>query len=192
MYDGSMRSMWFDSLFTEECKEFGLFPDKPSVFTGVSYPPTGARGDLSRVRPASFDTQWRGNDNEKDGFLAIHPIACKTPLSVAKAMLWAMAREMNVRHGAEQFGLHKEPDATITCSPDTEARLQAILTRIGDPPPGWGEPFPIRKANRGRMVAYTCECSSHGGKGRGRLTVYTSTTRLEATCTDCQKPFLKV
>lgn len=190
VYDNSQRSMWLEQAYTAICKSFGF--EAKNILIGASYPPAGARGALERVRPADFDTQWSGNDNEKDGFLSIHPMAFKTPLDAMKAILWALGRTHHgVRHGATKVGLHKEPDATITADAETQAKLDAIHAEIGDPPAGFAEPFPIRqRSQRGRMVTFACHCS--GGK------VYRTGTKLPsgqlwaATCNVCNHPFLQV
>lgn len=179
MYDNSQRSLWLETLYTAMCKSFGF--DQKSILIGASYPPAGARGDLSRVRPADFDTQWRGNDKEKDGFLSIHPMSFRTPIDCAKAMLWALARaNAGVRRGAQRYGLSKNPDATIDANNGTESKLKAILSEVGDPPAGFAEPFPVRKVSRGRMVPYSC------GSG---CKFYGTHRQIDATCDKHQSKF---
>ena len=190
MYDNSQRSLWLEQGYTEICKRFGF--DAKNILIGASYPPAGARGALERVRPADFDTQWQGNDNEKDGFLSIHPLSFKPAndtepagLSTLRAILWALTRTHNgVRHGASKVGLHKEDDATISATPETAAKLQQILDEIGAPPPGFAEPFPVKKVERSRMVTYVCGCS---GKKR-----YATSAKLNDTCNDCGQPCVTV
>jgi hypothetical protein len=190
MFDNSQRSMWLETAYTAMCKRFGFAEQR--ILIGASYPPAGARGDLSRVRPADFDRQWRGNDNEADGFLSIHPISFRSPNDCLKAMLWALGRTRGARHGAAGVGLHKEPDATITASDDTQAKLDAILAEVGNPPAGFAEPFPVRQTTRGRMVAYSCGCASAKQKGRGKLTIYSASSNVNAACGDCGQAFVKV
>lgn len=188
MYDNSRRSLWLEQGYGEICKTFGFVPQ--NVLIGASYPPAGARGDLSRVRPADFDTQWQGNANEADGFISIHPMAFKTPMSALKAILWALSRHHNgVRRGAANVGLHKEPDATITADAETEAKLKQVLDIIGDPPEGFAEPFPVRASVRGRMVAYSCKCTT---AKRRYLTIHSASSTVDATCKVCGSDFVKV
>jgi hypothetical protein len=184
MYDNSQRSMWLEQGYIAICKQFGF--EAKQILIGASYPPAGARGALERVRPADFDTQWSGNDNEKDGFLSIHPMSFRSPLDALKAMLWAMARaNCGVRRGASRVGLHKEPDATITADPETQSKLKSILAEIGDPPAGFAEPFPVRKVSRSRMISYRCSCASAPA-------IHTSTSTLQATCGVCQTAYFRV
>lgn len=186
MYDNTQRTLWMEQAYTGICKDFGFEPK--NILIGPSYPAAGARGALERVRPADFDTQWTGNDNEKDGFLAIHPIAFKpadsndpTGLSVLRAILWSLGRTHHgVRHGATKVGLTKNHDATISADPETDAKLRAILQQVGDPPPGFAEPFPVKKVQRSRMVTYVCSCA-----GRKR---YATSAKLNDTCLDCGSP----
>ena len=184
MYDNAQRSLWLEQLDARICLEFPVGGDKKNVLITVSYPPSGARGALERVRPADMDFQWHGNDNEKDGFIAIHPIAFREgAIGAAKAVLYARARyTYGVRWGLSHVGLHKNDDATLTASPDTLAKLQAILTEIGDPPAGAAEPFPVRKVARGRMVKYSCGCTA----------VHCGSAKLDATCDKCGNKFSKV
>lgn len=184
MLDNSQRSMWLEQGYAAICKSFGF--EAKQILIGASYPPAGARGALERVRPADFDSQWQGNDNEKDGFLSIHPISFRSPLDALKAMLWAMGRTNHgVRHGASKVGLHKEPDATITADPETQAKLEAILAEIGDPPAGFANPFPVKKVSRTRMVSYRCSCASAPA-------IHTSTSTLNATCGVCNTAYFRV
>lgn len=189
MYDNSQRSLWLEQAYTAICKSFGF--EAKNILIGASYPPAGARGALERVRPADFDSQWHGNDNERDGFLSIHPIAFKTPIDAMKAILWALGRTHHgVRHGASRVGLHKEPDATITADADTLAKLKAIHAEIGDPPAGFAEPFPVKKVTRGRMVTFACHCS--GGKVYRTGTKLPSGKPFDAVCQHCGKQFTQV
>jgi hypothetical protein len=176
--------MWLEQAYVAVCKSFGF--EAKQVMIGASYPPAGARGALERVRPADFDTQWKGNDNERDGFLSIHPLSFRTPLDALKAMLWAMGRANHgVRHGATRVGLHKEPDATITADAETDAKLRGILAEIGDPPAGFAEPFPTRSTNRSRMISYRCSCAKAPA-------IHTSTSTLNATCGNCTTAYVRV
>jgi hypothetical protein len=189
MYDNTQRSLWLEQAYTEVCKSFGF--EAKNVFIGASYPAAGARGDLSRVRPADFDTQWRGNDNERDGFFALHPISFKPKdandplgLSTMRAILWSLGRTHHgVRHGASKVGLSKNPDATITADVETDSKLRAILETIGPPPPGHAEPFPVRKTNRSRMVTYLCQCT------RDNKIIATNRDK-DATCNKCGASFV--
>jgi hypothetical protein len=183
MYDDTQRTLWLDQLKTELARAFG-FDDNGERIT-VSYPSAGARGALERVRPADYDEQWRSETGEKIGSYQIHPIAMRTPMDAAKAALWAMARfHHGVRHGQSKVGLHKEPDATITADAETEAKLQSILNQIGEPPKGFGEPFPVKKVQRTRMVTYVCRCA--GGK------VYATSAKRQMTCQVCSHQFTQV
>lgn len=184
MYDNSQRSMWLEQGYIAICKRFGF--ESKQILIGASYPPAGARGALERVRPADFDTQWSGNDNEKDGFLSIHPMSFRTSIDALKAMLWAMGRANHgVRHGASRVGLHKEPNATITADPETQAKLESILTEIGEPPAGFAEPFPVKKVSRSRMISYRCSCANAPA-------IHTSTSTLAAQCTICNTTYYRV
>jgi hypothetical protein len=184
MYDNSQRSMWLEQGYVAICKAFGF--EAKQVLIATSYPPAGARGALERVRPADFDTQWSGNDNEKDGFLSIHPISFRSPMDALKAILWAMGRANHgARHGASRVGLHKEPDATITADAETDAKLQAILAEIGNPPAGFAEPFPVKSVQRTRMVSYRCSCAKAPA-------IHTSTSTLDATCRVCGTQYYRV
>jgi len=190
MYDNGQRSLWLEQGYTDICKAFGFDPQ--NILIGASYPSAGARGALERIRPADFDHQWQGNDNEKDGFLAIHPMSFKPTdandplgLSVLRAILWAMARTHHgVRHGASKVGLTKNHDATITADAETDTKLRGILANIGDPPAGFAEPFPVKKVQRSRMVTYVCHCAG--------VKFYATSAKIHSTCQDCGKPFLTV
>jgi hypothetical protein len=187
MFDNSQRSMWLEQAYVAICKRYGY--DAKNILIGASYPPAGARGALERVRPADFDTQWRGNDNEKDGFLSIHPLSFKpvgneaVGLSTLRATLWALARTHHgVRHGAARVGLSKNDDATLSADAETTAKLQSILDEIGPPPSGYSEPFPVRKVQRTRMVTYVCACAKDNR--------FTATNRnKDVTCNKCGVQF---
>jgi hypothetical protein len=190
MYDNSQRSMWLEQGYTAICKAFGF--EAKNILITASYPPAGARGALERVRPADFDSQWQANDNEKDGFLSIHPMSFKPsdandPMGLAalRAILWAMGRTHHgVRHGASKVGLSKNHDATITADAETDAKLRAILAEVGEPPSGFAEPFPVKKVQRSRMVTYACHCSG--------VKFYATSAKIQAICQTCSTQFQTV
>ena len=190
MYDNSQRSLWLEQGYTAICKAFGF--EAKNILITASYPSAGARGALERVRPADFDTQWAANDNEKDGFLAIHPLSFKPadaaePLGLAplRAILWAMGRTHHgVRHGAAKVGLTKNHDATISADSETDAKLRSILAEVGAPPAGFAEPFPVKKVQRSRMVTYACHCAG--------VKFYATSAKIVATCQNCGKQFMTI
>lgn len=186
MYDNGQRSLWAEQVAGKLIDTFPAIASVPkNILVTVSYPYSCSRGAIEKVQPASFDTQWQGNDNENGGMLAIHPIAWIDSFSATKAMLYGMARSVKgPRHGASSVGLRKNADATLTANPETEAKIQAILAEVGDAPAGFGKPFETRKVNRGRMVKYSCACS----KG----IVYRTNNTLDATCNQCNSKFQEV
>jgi hypothetical protein len=190
MLDQTQRCLWLEQGYTAICKAFGF--EAKNILITASYPPAGARGALERVRPADFDTQWAANDNEKDGFLSIHPMSFKPadandPMGLAalRAILWAMGRTHHgVRHGASKVGLSKNHDATITADAETDAKLRAILSEVGEPPSGFAEPFPVKKVQRSRMVTYACHCSG--------VKFYATSAKIQAICQQCSTQFQTV
>jgi len=57
---------------------------------------------------------------------------------------------MGARWGPSRVGLEKHDDGSIEATPATQAKLEKLLEEIGDPPAGFGMPFPVRQVDRAR------------------------------------------
>jgi hypothetical protein len=172
--------MYLEQAYTELCKAFGF--DVKNYLVTVGHPPTGARGSPAKLNPAYIDTQWRGNDNEKDGMFSVAPFTFRSPKDILAAMLWAMARNRDgVRHGSSHVGLVKLADSTFRLASGTEEKLEAIIAIIGNPPEGMGDPFPFKHVGRNSMIAYKCACG---------LKIYATNRLVQAQCFVCGQPFL--
>jgi hypothetical protein len=153
MFDGAQRVVWLENqMYPKLVDAFGL--RKQSPFIQVGYPSSGARGRSEKIRPAEVNHQWTGNTNE-DVLILIHPVYCDTPENVAKAMLFGLGKAYGgARWGAVRLGITKEDDGTLTATPAALAKIQAVIADCGEPPQGYGLPFPVREVQRARLRKY--------------------------------------
>lgn len=167
MFDQAQRSMWLEDQLWHRLRD--TFPPlhalPTEVLITVGYPSSGARGRSSKIKPAEVNTQWVGNPNEK-AFISIHPVYFDTVENAMKAVLFAAAKATGgARWGAAKCGIDKLDDGSLVATPDTQIKLDALRTEIGDPPAGFGMPFPVRTVQRSRLrkyVADVAKCPSGG------------------------------
>lgn len=188
MFDQATRSIWLeDQLWPKLREQFSRIAHLPAeALITVGYPSSGARGRSEKIKPAEVNYQWHGNANEKI-FISIHPVYCTSPLEMAKAMLFGAAKATGARWGVSHVGLDKEDDGTLTATPETEAKLEAIIADIGNPPSGYGVAFPVRHVQRGRLRKYVCpsECSN----GEAHPVIRAASDTLTVTCTTCKNQY---
>lgn len=166
-YDQANRSVWLaEQLWPRIRDAFPLLQRLPrEALVTVGYPSSGARGRSDKIKPAEVNYQWHGNDNEKV-FISVHPVYFDNPLNVARAITFGAAKFHGARWGAQQVGIHKETDGTLTCTAECTAKLEAIIKDAGDVPPGFGVAFPVRSVQRARLrkyVAGTAYCMDSNG-----------------------------
>src|SRR5215475_1355366 len=153
MFDQAQRSLWLEEQLWNKLRDaFPTIKHLPGeVLITVGYPSSGARGRSEKIRPAEFNNQWTGNPNEKM-FVSIHPNYFDTPRNAAKALLFGAAKRVNARWGPSHVGLDKNDDGSISeISPSTSKQLDKVLADAGDPPQGFGIPFPVREVQRARL-----------------------------------------
>lgn len=189
MFDQSSRTIWLnDSLWPKIREQFG-FSTLPShgLFT-VGYPSSGARGRSEKIKPAEINYQWTGNPNEPFMVL-VHPVYFDTPENVIKAIAFAAAKATRgARWGPSHVGLTKQDDGCITANHDAEVKIKAIMADVGDPPPGYGLPFPVKDVQRARLLEYRCEsaCTKDYGARLGhthpRIRIASPLSELLCSC----------
>jgi len=157
MFDQAQRSLWLeDQLWAKLREEFTDLKGLPSeILITVGYPSTGARGRSEKIRPCEISKQWLGNPNEK-AFVSIHPIYFDSPRNAARALLFGMGKTLGARWGASKVGITKERDGSLSETPETTVKLDKVMNDVGEPPAGFGVPFPVREVQRTRLRKYVC------------------------------------
>lgn len=148
--------MWLEDQLWHRLRDtFPALHSLPTeVLITVGYPSSGARGRSSKIKPAEVNTQWVGNPNEK-AFISIHPIYFDSVENAMKAVLFAAAKATGgARWGTARVGIDKLDDGSLVATPETQLKLDALRTEIGDPPAGFGMPFPVRNVQRARLRKY--------------------------------------
>jgi hypothetical protein len=197
MYDQASRSLWLeDQLWRKLRDEFPQLQAIPQeVMITVGYPSSGARGQSSKIKPAEINYQWTGNANEKAAIF-VHPVYLDKPINAAKALLFAGAKvTLGARWGPSHVGLEKKDTGEIVATSATEAKLLKILEEIGDPPSGFGKPFPIRNVDRARLRLYVPATTRCLNPTTGDVLVHTkvrsANDNLQVACTVCGTPYVK-
>lgn len=192
MYDQSSRSIWLnDQLWPAIRDKFG-FTTLPEhgLFT-VGYPSSGARGRSDKIKPAEINYQWTGNPNEPFAVF-IHPVYFKSSEDVVKAITFAAAKATRgTRWGAYHVGLKKEDTGDIVYDSDSpfastaEANIKAILADVGDPPAGFGMPFPVREVQRARLRKYYVPHDSGCTNQKDHPIIRAASDTLNVKCDYC-------
>jgi hypothetical protein len=198
VFDQASRSLWLEDQLWHKLRE--TFPDisriPAEVLITVGYPSSGARGRSEKIRPAEINYQWTGNSNEKAAIF-IHPVYLDTPMNAMKALLFAASKvTIGPRWGPQRVGLTKHDDGSLTAEPATQAKLDAIISAIGEPPAGFGMPFPVRQVERARLRLYvnattTCTAVDANGDNKKHPKIRAASDDLNVKCDDCGNPYLK-
>ena len=189
--------MWLEDQLWHKLRttfpEIQLIPAE--VLITVGYPSSGARGRSEKIKPAEINYQWTGNVNEKAA-LFIHPVYMDSPMNAMKALLFAASKVcIGARWGPQRIGLKKHDDGSITATPATQAKLDQIIVDIGEPPSGFGLPYPVRQVERARLRLYVnvvkhCNDDVNGNKVP-HAKIRAASDSLNVTCQDCGNPFIK-
>lgn len=197
MFDQASRSLWLEDQLWHKLRDtFAELRSIPAeVLITVGYPSSGARGRSEKIKPAEINYQWTGNANEKAAIF-IHPVYLDTPINTAKALVFAGAKAaIGARWGPSRVGLEKQSDGSITAEPATQAKLEAILAEIGEPPAGFGMPFPVRQVDRARLRLYvnsTDECVNPvTGDVAKHPKIRAASDDLDVACRVCGNPYVK-
>lgn len=197
MFDQASRSLWLEDQLWRKLRD--AFPELRSipqeVMITVGYPSSGARGQSSKIKPAEINYQWTGNQNEKAAIF-VHPVHMATPETQAKAIAFAASKvTMGPRWGPSKLGLEKQDDGSIVATPETQAKIDAIIKEIGEPPAGFGMPFPVRNVDRARLRLYVCQkdkCVDAAGTVlRAHPRIRAASDDLHVTCNDCGVAYVK-
>ena len=198
MFDQAARSLWLEDQLWAKLR--AAFPDiqriPAEVLITVGYPSSGARGRSEKIKPAEINYQWTGNSNEKAA-LFIHPVYMDTPMNAMKALLFAASKvTIGPRWGPQRIGLEKHDDGSITATPTTQAKLDQIIKDIGEPPAGFGLPYPVRQVERARLRLYvnatnTCTALDANGDNKKHPKIRAASDDLNVTCQDCGNPYVK-
>ena len=119
-------------------------------------------------------------------------------MNAMKALLFAAAKVTGgARWGPQRVGLEKQDDGVITATPTTQAKLDQILVEIGEPPAGFGLPFPVRQVERARLRLYVnatdyCTLSNPDGTSKKHPKIRAASDDLNVTCQDCGNAYVKV
>lgn len=184
MFDNAQRSIWLEQQLWPKLRD--AFPALKVAFPAevlitVGYPSSGARGRSEKIKPAEVSRQWQGNPNEKL-WIAVHPVYFDSTLNIAKAALFGLGKAISARWGPNEFGLHKRDDGEIEATPATTAKLGEIIADIGDPPAGYGVPFPVRNVQRARLRRYATVKACDKDKPHPIIRAASDTLQVE-----CQK-----
>jgi hypothetical protein len=198
MFDQASRSLWLeDQLWAKLRAAFPTLQAIPAeVLITVGYPSSGARGRSEKIRPAEINYQWTGNSNEKAAIF-VHPVYMDSPMNAMKAILFGGSKVTGgARWGPRGVGLEKNDDGSITATPRTQAILDKIIVEIGEPPAGFGMPFPVRNVDRARLRLYvnatnTCTKTDANGDYLAHPKIRAASDTLNVTCQDCGNPYVK-
>lgn len=197
MFDQAARSLWLEDQLWHKLRD--AWPElrgiPAEVLITVGYPSSGARGRSDKIKPAEINYQWAGNVNEKAAIF-VHPVYMDTPMNAMKALLFAAAKVTGgARWGPQRVGLEKHDDGTITASGATQAKLDQIITDIGEPPAGFGRPYPVRNVERARLRLYvnsTAKCvDPQSGDTKPHPKIRAASDDLNVTCNVCGNPYVK-
>jgi len=198
MFDQASRSLWLEDQLWHKLRD--TFPSirgiPAEVLITVGYPSSGARGRSEKIKPAEINFQWTGNANEKAAIF-IHPVYLDTPMNAMKALLFAASKVTGgARWGPRNCGLEKQDDGSIVATPPTQAKLDQIILDIGEPPAGFGMPFPVRQVERARLRLYvnatnTCTAQDANGYYIKHPKIRAASDTLNCNCTDCGNPYVK-
>lgn len=197
MFDQASRSLWLEDQLWHKLRdtfsELRTIPQE--VLITVGYPSSGARGRSDKIKPAEINYQWTGNANEKAAIF-IHPVYMDSPVNATKALLFAGSKvAIGARWGPSRVGLEKHDDGSITAEPATQAKLEAILAEIGEPPAGFGLPYPVRQVDRARLRLYvnaTDKCVDPAtGEATKHAKIRCASDDLNVTCVVCGNPYVK-
>lgn len=167
----------------ESFPELHTLPEE--VLITVGYPASGARGRLDKIKPAEVNYQWQGNANEK-AFISIHPAYFDTVENAMKAVLFAAGKFTGgARWGAHGVGLHKDNAGVLHATPETQAKLDSIRQLIGDPPSGFGVPYPVRNVQRTRMRRYVAADATCADGNTKHAIIRAASDTLDVECRDC-------
>jgi hypothetical protein len=197
MFDQASRSLWLEDQLWRKLRDAfpALHTIPQEVLITVGYPSSGARGQSSKIKPAEINYQWTGNANEKAAIF-IHPVYLDSPINAAKALIFAGAKvALGPRWGPSRVGLSKLDTGELVAEPETLAKLTAILDEIGEPPAGFGMPFPVRPVDRARLRLYVCmkaKCiDATGTVLRAHPKIRAASDDLNVTCNDCGVAYVK-
>lgn len=191
MFDQTQRSMWLAEQLWPALRE--AFPDlkriPQDVLITVGYPASGARGRSDKIKPAEINYQWTGNVNEK-AFISIHPVYFDSSINAAKALLFGASKSVGgARWGASKNGVSKADTGEIGCTPETQAKLDAIIESIGDPPNGFALPFPVRNVARTRLRKYV-STATKCTDGTVHPVIRAASDTLNVKCDTCGTPYV--
>jgi len=190
IFDQAQRSLWLeDQLWPSLRKHFSIDELPAEILITVGFPSSGARGRSSKMKPAEYNTQWTGNPNEK-GMLSIHPVSFTTPRNAAKAMLFAAGKTRGARWGASKLGLTKEDDGSITESSEATRKLDLVMADVGEPPAGFGIPFPVRDVQRARLRKYECVTKLCADGTTRHAIIRAASDTLQVNCTTCGNAYV--
>lgn len=192
MFDQAARSLWLEEQLWRKLRdEFPQLHTLPEqVLITVGYPASGARGRSDKIKPAEVNYQWQGNANEK-AFISIHPVYFASPGETAKAILFSAAKTTGgARWGALRVGVRKDNDGKLHATPETQSKIDRILADIGDPPAGFGVPFPVRSVQRARLRKYIaksplCTRTNLDGSFFKHPVIRVASDDLQVDCQDC-------
>lgn len=196
-FDQAARSLWLEDQLWHKLR--ATFPEiqkiPAEVLITVGYPSSGARGRSDKIKPAEVNEQWTGNANEKAA-IYVHPVYMDTPMNAMKALLFAASKFTGgARWGAVRTGLTKHDDGSIEATPATQAKLDQIITDIGEPPAGFGLPYPVRQVERARLRLYvnaTAKCiDPQTGDSKPHPKIRAASDDLQVTCNVCGNPYVK-
>ena len=198
MFDQAQRSLWLeDQLWAKLRDTFPTLKSLPAeVLITVGYPSSGARGRSEKIRPAEINQQWTGNPNEKC-FISIHPVYFDSPANAIKALLYQGSKVTGgARWGPRSVGLTKNDDGSIDASVACQAKIDALLQDIGEPPQGFGIPFPVRTVERARLRKYVCQtstCTTQDAVGNFRKhpIIRAASDDMSVCCQDCGTSYFK-
>lgn len=198
MFDQASRSLWLEDQLWHKLRDTfpGIRGIPAEVLITVGYPSSGARGRSEKIKPAEINYQWTGNANEKAAIF-IHPVYLDTPMNAMKALLFAASKVTGgARWGPRNVGLSKNDDGTIDATTPTQAKLDQIILDIGEPPAGFGMPFPVRQVDRARLRLYvnatsTCTVQDANGDYIKHPKIRAASDTLNVKCDDCGNPYIK-
>jgi hypothetical protein len=204
VYDQVNRTIWLnDQMWRAVRTAFPQLQRLPAeVLITVGYPSSGARGASQKLKPAEINFQWTGNPTEK-AMILLHPVQLQgaTPREQAERAIKALAfgglkYVDGARWGAVRAGLTKNDDGTVSASPEAQAKIDAVIADVGEPPAGYGVPFPTRTVMQTRMRKYVCstaKCSVQDSNGNDvkHPVIRAATDSGDFVCGTCGNPYVK-
>lgn len=203
MYDQVQRTIWLnDQVWKAVRTAFPQLTRLPEqVLITVGYPSSGARGASQKLKPAEINFQWTGNPTEQ-AMILLHPVQLQgtTPREQAERAIKALAfgglkYVDGARWGAVRAGLTKNDDGTISASAEAQAKIDSVIADVGEPPAGYGVPFPTRTIQRTRMRKYVCTTKLCDDDGNGNFpkhpVIRAADDQLKVKCEVCGNPYVK-